>query len=139
MKKLIAFILAACMILALVGCGQTSSEPTPTEPAPTDPVVETQPVVETPQSFLWDNFDDRDPNAKPDTAPNGASIWWDNWANLRAKNEDGAIKLDMRPRSITPKITKPKMNTTLQLLTGCPTGAKPLICGPWTASPGAST
>ncbi len=104
MKKLIAFILAACMLLALVGCGQTPSEPTPTEPAPTDAVVDTQPAApEVPQSFLWDNFDDRDPNAKPDVAPNGASMWWDNWANLRAKNEDGAIKLDMRPKEFNPE------------------------------------
>ena len=104
MKKLIAFILAASMLLALAGCVETQADPTTTGSTP-DPtqgtVVDTQPVA--PQSFLWDNFDDRDPNAKPDTAPNGANIWWDNWANLRAKNEDGAIKLDMRPKEYDPE------------------------------------
>lgn len=107
MKKLIAFVLAMCLILALAGCAQSQTPPAPTEPpaAPTDDVVQTPttPEVTAPQSFLWDNFDDRDPNAKPDTAPNGASLWWDNWANLRAKNEDGAIKLDMRPKEFNPE------------------------------------
>lgn len=51
------------------------------------------------QTFLWDNFDERDPNAKPDIGPNGMNIWWDNWANLRAKNEDGAMKIDFRPKA----------------------------------------
>lgn len=104
MKKLIALILAACMVLALFGCGQDQTDTTTTVNTPdtTDGTTEAQPSV-TPQSFLWDNFDDRDPNNKPDTAPNGASIWWDNWANLRAKNEDGAIKLDMRPKEYDPE------------------------------------
>ncbi len=103
MKKLIAFVLAACMLFVLAGCGQTDVPPVDTEPDVTEGVVDSQPVVETPQSFLWDNFDDRDPNAKPDLAPNGAPIWWDNWANLRAKNEDGAIKLDFRPKEFNPE------------------------------------
>ena len=117
MKKFLALVLAACMILATVACGQTPqpSAPAPAnEPAQTtvteapkaDPTAEPEPEVSAPEpaapeSFLWDNFDDRDPNAKPDTAPNGAPIWWDNWANLRAKNEDGAIKLDYRPKAFS--------------------------------------
>ena len=28
------------------------------------------------ETYLWDNFDDRDPQAKPDLAPNGAHLWW---------------------------------------------------------------
>ena len=51
------------------------------------------------ETFLWDNFDERDPQSKPELAPNGVQIWWDNWANLRAKNEDGAIKIDYRPKA----------------------------------------
>lgn len=85
MKKFISFVLAACMLLSLAAFASAAQEPT------------------APQSFLWDNFDDRDPNAKPDTAPNGASMWWDNWANLRAKNEDGAIKVDYRPKEYDPE------------------------------------
>ena len=59
--------------------------------------------VESINKILWDNFDDRDPNAKPEVGPNGTNIWWDNWANLRGKNEDGAIKLDMRPKEYNPE------------------------------------
>ncbi len=120
MKKLLALVLAVCMIFSLAACSQSTPPtaatnepaPAPAEPAvpapePAAPAVESaapeQPAepapADAPQSFLWDNFDDRDPNAKPDTAPNGAPIWWDNWANLRAKNEDGAIKLDYRPKA----------------------------------------
>lgn len=102
MKKLIALLLAACMILAMTACGQ-KQEPAATSadttPATSEEVTESTPAA--PESFLWDNFDDRDPNVKPDTAPNGASMWWDNWANLRAKNEDGAIKLDYRPKEFS--------------------------------------
>ncbi len=122
MKKSLAFILAAVMTLSLAACGQKANEqpqatsaptkaPTtaPTEAAvvipddqvPTGP--DTTADTEVPSTFVWDNFDDRDPNAKPDTAPNGASIWWDNWANLRAKNEDGAVKLDYRPKAYDPE------------------------------------
>jgi len=115
MKKFIAILLAMVMVLSMVACGQTPAapattpEPAATEPAATEPAATPEPAATEPEtpaapsSFLWDNFDDRDPNAKPDTAPNGASLWWDNWANLRAKNEDGAIKLDMRPKDYNPE------------------------------------
>lgn len=101
MKKFLSFVLAVCMILSLAACAQAPQEsttPTTNATVPTDSEQPTDSQTpQAPETFLWDNFDDRDPNAKPDTAPNGASIWWDNWANLRAKNEDGAIKLDFRP------------------------------------------
>ena len=80
MKKLIAMILAAMMLLAVAA-----------------------PVLAEGETFQWDNFDDRDPNSKPELAPNGANIWWDNWANLRAKNEEGAIKIDYRPKAFDPE------------------------------------
>ena len=80
MKKLLAAILAAVMIFTLTATALAEGE-----------------------VFLWDNFDERDPNAKPDLAPNGANLWWDNWANLRAKNEDGAIKIDYRPKAFDPE------------------------------------
>ena len=114
MKKFLALLLALCMIFALAACGETkpaetkpaeepaaeapaAEEPAAEEPAAEEPAAE-EPAAEAPSSFLWDNFDDRDPNNKPELGPNGVNIWWDNWANLRAKNEDGAIKLDMRPK-----------------------------------------
>ena len=80
MKKFLSILLAAIMLFAM-----------------------TASVLAEGETFLWDNFDDRDPNAMPDLAPNGANLWWDNWANLRAKNEDGAIKLDMRPKDFDPE------------------------------------
>ena len=63
MKKFLAILLAAMMLLAVAA-----------------------PALAEGEVFLWDNFDDRDPNAKPELAPNGVNLWWDNWANLRAKN-----------------------------------------------------
>lgn len=103
MKKLLALILAACMIFARAACGQTAQPSAPAAEEETEAPAPAEPAAEESQVFLWDNFDDRDPNAKPDNAPNGASLWWDNWANLRAKNEDGAIKLDYRPKEYDPE------------------------------------
>ena len=114
MKKLLALVLAASMILAMVACGQTAKPaeaapaateaPKAQEPAVTEaPKATEEPAPAAAEAFLWDNFDDRDPNNKPELAPNGVNIWWDNWANLRAKNEDGAIKLDMRPKAFDPE------------------------------------
>ncbi len=80
MKKFLAILLAAMMLLAVAA-----------------------PALAEGEVFLWDNFDDRDPNAKPELAPNGVNLWWDNWANLRAKNEDGAIKIDYRPAEFDPE------------------------------------
>ncbi len=92
----------------------TFSEPTgPVDATSTDTIVAGFNVAETGKpadlpikqyieesvvKFVWDNFDGRDPNAKPDTAPNGVSMWWDNWANLRASAEDGAVKINYRPK-----------------------------------------
>jgi hypothetical protein len=78
MKKFLSILLAAMMLLAVAA------------PALADGEV-----------FLWDNFDgnDRGPASKPENAPNGAPIWWDNWANLRSKNEDGVLKIDYRPKA----------------------------------------
>lgn len=80
MKKFFAFLLAAMMVFAMAA-----------------------PALAEGETFLWDNFDDRDPNAKPELGPNGMNIWWDNWANLRAKNEDGAMKIDYRPKEYDPE------------------------------------
>ena len=79
MKKFLAILLAAMMLLAVAA-----------------------PALAEGEVFLWDNIDDRDPNAKPELAPNGVNLWWDNWTNLRAKNEDGAIKIDYRPAEFDP-------------------------------------
>mgnify|MGYP004460465833 FL=1 len=80
MKKFLAFLLALTMVFAM-----------------------TASVLAEGETYLWDNFDDRDPQAKPDMAPNGVNLWWDNFDNLRAKNEDGALKLDFRPKAYDPE------------------------------------
>ena len=80
MKKFLAIILTVAMLLSVASLALAEGE-----------------------TFQWDKFTDRDPNAKPELAPNGANIWWDNWANLRAKNEDGVIKIDYRPKAFDPE------------------------------------
>ena len=80
MKKFLSIILAAVMLFAVTASALAEGE-----------------------TFLWDNFDDRDPNNKPELSPAGVNIWWDNWANLRAKNEDGAVKIDYRPKEYDPE------------------------------------
>ena len=78
MKKFLAILLAAMMLLAVAA-----------------------PALAEGEIFLWDNFDgnDRGAASKPELAPNGAPIWWDNWHNLRSKNEDGVLKIDYRPKA----------------------------------------
>ena len=96
-KKLLAVVLVLALTLSFAACStqQTppavNAEPTaePATPAPAESVA--------PATFLWDNFEGRDPNSKPETAPNGASMWWDNWANLRASAENGVVQIQFRP------------------------------------------
>ncbi|MCL2810774.1 MAG: hypothetical protein FWD25_02675 [Clostridia bacterium] len=52
--------------------------------------------------FPWNDFTGRDPQNKPELAPNGMNIWWDNWANLRSSNEDDVIQIQFRPREFDP-------------------------------------
>ena len=48
MKKFLAFLLSLTMVFAMAAVAFAEGE-----------------------TYLWDNFDDRDPNAKPELAPNG--------------------------------------------------------------------
>lgn len=50
-------------------------------------------------SFVFDNFDGRDPKNKPDLAPNGANMWWDNWANLKSSVDNGVLQLQYKPKA----------------------------------------
>ena len=103
-NKLLALLLALAMAVSMVACTQPSAEDTSSpSPDPTATPDATEPTVDTPSTFLWDDFTDRDPNNKPDTGSNGASIWWDNWANLRASAEDGAVKINYRPKAFDPE------------------------------------
>ena len=103
-NKFFALLLALAMIVSMAACSQPAAEDTSSpEPDPTSTPEATEPTVDTPSTFLWDNFEGRDPNSKPDNAPNGAPIWWDNWANLRASSEDGAVKSNYRPKAFDPE------------------------------------
>ena len=50
-------------------------------------------------SFLWDNFDDRDPNSKPELAPNGVNMWaldgisYCKYLHVRIEGADGGDTL----------------------------------------------
>ena len=76
MKKVLSLILATLMLLTIASAALASSD----------------------VRFQWDDFTGRDPNAKPELAPNGMNIWWDNWANLRADSVDGVVTIDFRPK-----------------------------------------
>ena len=116
-NKLFALLLALAMVLSMAACSQPdaetsgSSDPGPASSAPVSSEPASEPPQESetpaapaaPATFLWDNFDGRDPNSKPDTAPNGAPIWWDNWANLRASVEDGVAQIKFRPKEFDPE------------------------------------
>ena len=47
--------------------------------------------------FSWNNFHNRDPNNKPELAPNGMNMWWDNWVNLRVGIDGGIAEISFRP------------------------------------------
>ena len=99
MKKFLAFLLAAMMVFAMA-----------------------IPALAEGEVFLWDNFDDRDPNAKPELGPHGMNIWWDNWA---PRTKTAPSRSTTVPRSSILRITTAKKTTTLMLPTGWATGAKP--------------
>ena len=52
--------------------------------------------------FPWDNFDGRVVGEKPEYAPNGMNLWWDNFANLSAEVTDGVLKIDYKPVAFDP-------------------------------------
>ena len=52
MKKFLAFLLALTRVFGMAAVAFAEGE-----------------------TYLWDNFDDRDPNAKPELAPNGVILF----------------------------------------------------------------
>ena len=109
MKKYLFLLLSLIMVISVAACGTPAEDADPVVTAsPTPPDDSTPPPTppsggDTPDVFLWDDFTDRDPQNKPDTAPNGAPIWWDNWANLRASVDGGVAQLQFRPRDFDPE------------------------------------
>ena len=103
MKRTLCLILALLMLTALFAAcaSEEPAAPAPT-PAPSTPAPEATPdpppaAPEAPDIFIWNEFTDRDPQNKPEISTNGAPIWWDNWANLRAGSDGGVIQLQYRP------------------------------------------
>ena len=64
MKKFLAFLLSLTMVFAMAAVAFAEGE-----------------------TYLWDNFDDRDPNAKPELAPNGVSYC--KYLTIRIKGAEG--------------------------------------------------
>ncbi|MBQ6891947.1 MAG: hypothetical protein IJN47_04970, partial [Clostridia bacterium] len=96
MKKRFAGILAVGLILLWAACAPAAQAPAAEAPAG-EPAPQAAEEKAMPESFLWDDFQDRDPEHMPEVGPNGASIRESSWKNVRAKNDGGALKLDMRP------------------------------------------
>ena len=112
MKKAICLLLALSLLLVGLAACSTDKEPEAASPTPSPTPAgdnssgtdnSTSSDSSAPDTFLWDNFADRDPNNKPDLAPNGASMWWDNWANLRASVDDGVAQIQYRPKAFDPE------------------------------------
>ncbi|MCL2050452.1 MAG: hypothetical protein FWG91_01775 [Lachnospiraceae bacterium] len=106
MKRKLSLLLALVMVFSvLVACGSTNepvAEPAPVAPAPAPEPAQPEPEAMA-DSFLWENFEGRDPANKPDLANNGASMWWDNWANLRANVDNGIAQISFRPGAFDPE------------------------------------
>jgi len=107
MKRKICIILALTLLLsfAAMACATEEAKPDPTpaaDPTPAPPPPEPPPPpppAAVPDVFVWNNFADRIPteDAKPDNSTSGVPIWWNNWANLRASNDNGAVTINYRP------------------------------------------
>ncbi|MDR0293462.1 MAG: hypothetical protein LBH95_04840 [Oscillospiraceae bacterium] len=109
MKRNLCLLLALLMLFAVAACAPSESPspsapvPSPDNPSPNPSTGGDEPPPSGPSTFLWDDFTDRDPNSKPDIGPNGASIWWDNWANMRASVEGGVATIQYRPKAFDPE------------------------------------
>ena len=116
MKKFLLVLLALVLVLAFTACGGDEEENQGQNDPPSgneqqgnqqgqdqeqeDPAP---PVDDLPTVFLWNNFANRDPHNNPGTSANGAPIWWDNWANLRASSDDSGMQLQFRPGEFDPE------------------------------------
>ncbi|MDR2571513.1 MAG: hypothetical protein LBD23_14640, partial [Oscillospiraceae bacterium] len=112
MKKTLSIVLALFMLMfALAACADPAPEPPPVDPPASDdpspepppPPPPDDPPVDIPDVFLWDNFEGRDPMNKPDNSPNGAPMWWDNWANMRASVDNDIVQIQFRPSAFDPE------------------------------------
>jgi len=104
MKKL-SILLALLLLFSFVAMACDSntppaSEPTPEPPPASEPTPEPPPAAPPSDAvFVWNNYADRQPGDAPEFATNGANIWWNNWANLRASNDGGHVTINYRPEA----------------------------------------
>jgi hypothetical protein len=114
MKRILCLLIPLTLLFVLAACAKPAPEPAPVEtspsvapeaptPTPTEQPAPPPPAPVAQDVFYWDDFTDRDPNNKPETSTNGASMWWDNWANLRASAEGGVVTINFRPGEFDPE------------------------------------
>jgi len=108
MKKRLAILIALALMLSIVAIacdsGTPAAEPTPAPtPAPVDPPPAPPPPAPAADKFVWNNYADRQPGDAPEYSSSGVNIWWNNWDNLRASNENGAVTINYRPGGFDPE------------------------------------
>ena len=105
MKRKLCMLIALslALVFVLAACGDDTTTPTPAPATPTPEATLAPTDTDVTNVFQWNNFEGRDPQNKPDTAPNGAPIWWDNWANLRASVDNGVAQIHFRPGAFDPE------------------------------------
>ena len=94
MKKLIALVLALCMVLALAACGGTETPPANDNPAPSDstPVDSTPDTNDEVKVMTYDEFvaAAMDSAVVVETAIQAYESWWDGEIDLYCQDETGA-------------------------------------------------
>ena len=94
MKKLIALVLALCMVLALAACGGTETPPANDNPAPSDstPVDSTPDTNDEVKVMTYDEYlaAAMDSAVVVETAIQAYESWWDGQIHLYCQDETGA-------------------------------------------------
>jgi len=111
-KVLLLVALMVVFVFAFSACGDNDDDDNGDINGNGSNVEDTQPPqgappITTPDTtadtFLWNNFVGRDPHNMPGVSPNGAPMWWDNWANLRANVENDIVQIQFRPGAFDPE------------------------------------
>ncbi len=108
MKKIVALLLALCMVFALCACGETKpAEPKAEEAAPAEEVVveeapaEEAPAEEAPAVMSYEEFAaaELDSPVVVECYVQAHQSWWDNQITVYAQDPDGAYFLYNMPCS----------------------------------------
>jgi hypothetical protein len=116
---LVLVVVMASLMLALSACGRNNDteEPPPVAedppevvapdppppPPPPEPEPEPEPEPVMPEIALWNNFVGRIAGEVQNPAPNGLSMWWSNWANLRASVDNDVLRVSFTPEPFNPE------------------------------------